>query len=84
MFRRMHMAVISPYRHRPVLFPEDDDIEDAGLLAPTTLQMNIIPIFDSRVRSNPNGDRAIAERNHSFYYLRTVSSFRTLISTAVP
>ncbi|KIO21487.1 hypothetical protein M407DRAFT_218212 [Tulasnella calospora MUT 4182] len=53
MFRRMHMAVISPYQHRPVLFPEAEDIEDGGLLRPTILQMNRIAIIDPRVRSNP-------------------------------
>lgn len=53
MFRRMHMAVTSPYHHRPVLFPEVEDIDDGGLIGPTILQMNRIAIIDPRVRSNP-------------------------------
>ncbi|KAG9042355.1 hypothetical protein FS837_010960 [Tulasnella sp. UAMH 9824] len=53
MFRRMHMAVISPYQHQPVLFPEVEDIEDVGLMRPTILEMNRIAIIDPRVRSNP-------------------------------
>ncbi|KAG8954846.1 hypothetical protein FRC04_010329 [Tulasnella sp. 424] len=53
MLRRMHMAVTRPYRHRPVLFPEDGDIEARGIVTPTILQMNRFPIFDLRVRSNP-------------------------------
>ncbi|KAG8972234.1 hypothetical protein FRB90_010274, partial [Tulasnella sp. 427] len=48
----MHMSIKSPYLHRPVLFPQVEDIEEWGLEAPTILQMNIIQIFDRRIRSN--------------------------------
>ncbi|KIO25267.1 hypothetical protein M407DRAFT_210790 [Tulasnella calospora MUT 4182] len=52
LFRRMHMAVTSPYDHGPVLFPQVEDIEDGGLVRPATLDMNRIALYDPRVGFN--------------------------------
>ncbi|KAG8924470.1 hypothetical protein FRC01_011457 [Tulasnella sp. 417] len=52
MFRRMHMAVISPYQHGPILYPEVEDIEYGGLMGPTILEMRRIAIYDPRVQFN--------------------------------